>query len=53
MCGLIDDQGRESGKRKTRKALNAFARCKANDEWPGYEGVQLLTLPNYALDYQD
>lgn len=53
MCGLINDQGRESGKRKTRKALNAFARCKANNEWPGYEGVQLLTLPTNALDYQD
>lgn len=53
MCGTIDEAGRESGKRKTRKALEAFARCKENNQWPGYEGVQLLSLPNYAIDYQE
>ena len=53
MCGLIDETGFDSGKRKTRKALDAFAHCKAYDKWPGYEGVQLLTLPTYAIDYQE
>lgn len=53
MCGMIDDAGRESGRRKVRKALRQFARCREKNEWPGYEGVQVLSLPNYALETQE
>ena len=52
MCGMIDEAGRESGQRKTRKALQDFARCVEKNEWPGYEGVQSISLPRYALDVE-
>lgn len=52
MCGMIDDEGRGSGRRKTRKALQDYARCVEKNEWPGYEGVQSISLPRYALDVE-
>lgn len=50
MCATIDDTGRESAARTFHKSLDDFARCLEKDEWPGYEGVQLLSLPQYALE---
>lgn len=49
MCGVLDDDSRTAARKTYREALARFAECKAKDEWPGFEGVQLLRLPAYAL----
>lgn len=48
-CCALDDDARESGRIKVRRAMRRFAECKAKNEWPGYEGVQTISLPRYAL----
>ena len=53
MCGVIDDVGRESGKIKTRDALRSFAKCRENNEWPGFSGVQVIRLPAWSLAEQE
>lgn len=49
MCGVLDDDSFAAGKRKFREGINQFAKCKERGEWPGFEGVQLIRLPGYAL----
>lgn len=49
-CNQIDEIGRASGRVKYRNTLDYFAECRAKDEWPGYRGVQLVSLPRYAIE---
>ena len=51
-CYQVDPLGRESATRKYRKALAQFAKHQQQNEWPGYEGVQSISLPRYALDVE-
>lgn len=46
----LDDDFRELGRRKNRLALDLFAKCRANDEWPGYvTGIHEAKPPRWAL----
>lgn len=49
-CCVLDDDSRESGKRKYRALLNKYAECKKTNQWPGWNGIQTIRLPNYAID---
>lgn len=40
-----------SGRRKYREALNTYARCLKNNDWPGHpDEIVTITLPTYALE---
>lgn len=42
----------EFGQRQYRRALNTYAECLANNEWPLYDtSIQVLTRPAYAKEY--
>lgn len=49
MCGMLTDASREAGRRRFRDGLKRFAECEAKNEWPGFEGVQLIKLPAWSL----
>lgn len=43
----------DRGRRLNRQAINAYADCVANDEWPDYgQGIHQISLPTYAR-YQE
>ena len=49
-CYVLDQKSVEQGRRECREALNKFAWCKANNEWPGYQsGISEISLPAWAL----
>jgi hypothetical protein len=46
---MVDDDALLRARMDNRKALELYARCAANDEWPGYPtGIQVITLPRWA-----
>jgi exodeoxyribonuclease VIII len=49
-CVMLDDESIASCRKQYRKLLNKYAECKSKNQWPGYQGVQLVRLPAYALD---
>lgn len=49
-CPMLDDDSRESARRKVRRAMGKFAECHNNNHWPGYEGVETVRLPAYAIE---
>lgn len=51
-CGALDDESRASGRSRFRRTIRHFAECKARNVWPGYEGVQTLSLPRYAIEQE-
>lgn len=48
-CNMLHDEDRAAGAKKYRAALNLYAKCKAENDWPGYEGINLLHLPVWAM----
>ena len=47
---MLDDASLEKGRAENRALLDRFATCRRADTWPGYAGVQLVSLPRWALD---
>lgn len=45
----LDDEARSIGAALSRKARNIFAECTANDHWPGYDPVTLISLPAWYI----
>ena len=52
-CYELDDDSKETGRIQYRRGVTEFAKCKAENKWPGYEGVRRLSLPRYALETQE
>lgn len=50
-CALmLDDIGKEQGRRSYRCNLNTYAECRKTGIWPGYsERIEIITLPNWAI----
>jgi hypothetical protein len=48
----LDDASIEQGRIERRRALDGIAEHRDTREWPSY-GVQELSLPNWAFDYDD
>ncbi|WP_344613290.1 PD-(D/E)XK nuclease-like domain-containing protein [Dactylosporangium salmoneum] len=45
----LDDDWRELGWRRNRKAIDLYAKCRANDEWPGYvSGIHESKPPRWV-----
>jgi hypothetical protein len=39
----------DAGREAYRRALDLYAECRRNDEWPGYDvGIQVLSAPSWA-----
>lgn len=45
----IDPEIVELGRRQNRAAVELFARCTAEDRWPGYEGIQAVGMAGWAV----
>lgn len=45
----IDPEVVELGRRQNRAAIELFARCIAEDRWPGYEGIQAVGMAGWAV----
>jgi hypothetical protein len=45
----LDADALQIGRWRNRKALNLYAECVKNDQWPGYENDLDLALPAYHL----
>ena len=52
-CCMLDDLSRDSGMRKFRRGLKDFAECQRTNHWPGYQDVQLITVPAWALELDE
>lgn len=48
----LDTAAIKAGRRRNREAIDLYARCKANDHWPGYgDGqIELVSLPAWAQE---
>lgn len=47
---MLDDAGRDQGRRDYRRNLNTYAECRKTGIWPGYsEKIEIITLPNWAI----
>jgi hypothetical protein len=45
----LDEPTLAAGHAMNRKAIDLFAKCRANDEWPGYTSrIEMVGLPAYA-----
>lgn len=42
----IDNEAREIGAQRNGVARRLFLDCMTRDEWPGYPGIHLVTVPN-------
>lgn len=50
----LDRDAVKAGADANRRALDIYARCSAEDRWPGYhEGVALIDLPPWALSSEE
>ncbi len=48
---MIDDEGRQEGRRQYRRLTNTYAECLKNNRWPSYSSaIELVSLPLYALE---
>lgn len=49
----LDAEALEIGRQLNRKAIDLYAKCSANNDWPGYgEGIHTASLPKWAV-YQN
>lgn len=50
-CALmLDDQGKEQGRREYRRNLNTYAECRKSGVWPGYsQSIEIVNLPAWAI----
>lgn len=40
----------ERGRRLNRRAIDVYAKCRANNSWPGYgDGIEMVSLPAWAV----
>lgn len=39
----------ELGRRQNRQALELFAKCTADDNWPGYDGIHTVGMASWAV----
>jgi exodeoxyribonuclease VIII len=47
---MLDDASLEQGRADYRRNVDAYARCLAANEWPGYPaGIQPVSLPSWAM----
>ena len=47
----LSEEALEYGERQFRQALDLYAHCKKNDEWPNYDtSIQPLSLPAWVKD---
>lgn len=50
----LDAQSIEAGRFYNRRAIRLFAKCKANNDWPGYDhgadGIATISLPPWAIN---
>lgn len=44
----LDANDIQWGRDQVRRWIDAYLDCKAKDHWPGYEGIQQISLPRYA-----
>jgi len=52
-CCVLDEESRQSGRVKYRRLLNQYAQCLRSGQWPGWEGVQEISVPRYAIETED
>lgn len=45
----IDPEIVELGRRQNRAAIELFARCMAEDRWPGYDGIHTVGMAGWAV----
>lgn len=50
-CALmLDEQGKEQGRREYRQNLNTYAECRKSGVWPGYsQSIEIINLPRWAI----
>lgn len=58
VCALFEPDGATvaEGRKVYRRLLDAYAHCKAKDEWPGYTGIgglEPLRLPKWAFEREE
>lgn len=47
---MLDEESLESGRKKYRNNLCAYAYCERTNTWPGYStGIDIIRLPQWAL----
>lgn len=47
---MLDDTGRDQGRRDYRRNLNTYAECRTTGIWPGYsDQIEIITLPAWAI----
>lgn len=47
---MVDEPGREQGRRDYRRNLNTYAECLKSGQWPGYsDAIELVSLPAWAI----
>jgi hypothetical protein len=44
----LDENARDLGRRRVAEALELFAWCQERDEWPGFDGVEVVDLPPWS-----
>lgn len=44
----LDAEDIEMGRRRNRRAIELFARCRDTNSWPGYEGITTCPMPGWA-----
>lgn len=47
---MLDEPGKDHGRREYRRNLNTYAECLKSGEWPGYSNqIQIVNLPAWAI----
>ena len=47
---MLDEAGKEQGRRDYRRNLDTYAECRKTNIWPGYSNeIQIIQLPNWAI----
>lgn len=44
----LDENDIQWGRDQVRRWIEMYLDCKAKDRWPGYDGIQKISLPRYA-----
>jgi exodeoxyribonuclease VIII len=51
---MLDDVGRDQGRRDYRRDLNTYADCCEKGVWPGYsDRIEIVSLPAWAINEQE
>lgn len=50
----LDEEARQVGRERVERAIDLYARCKAEDHWPGYPNqIAPVSLPKWAVYAHD